>query len=303
MRLRSLTHPTPLVAVVLGSGIIAWSAIFVRLADVSVTTAALYRCAYAVPPLLLLTLLRLRGGQQSRLTRRQWFWASLAGASFGADLVLWHVSIDSVGAGLATVLGNTQVLIVPLVAWIAWGERPHVRQLAALPILTGGIVLIAGVVGGASFGDAPLLGAVTGVLTGVAYAGFLLCLRAGRVGGESPVAALAIATTVAAIVSGLAGLVSGDLEPIPSWPAHGWLILLALSCQVLAWLLIATSLVRIRAAQVSITLLIQPVTALFLGVLVLAEDPSAWQWTGAAIALVGILIGARTAPSPAERSS
>jgi drug/metabolite transporter (DMT)-like permease len=290
---------SPLAAVVLGSVIIAWSAIFVRLADVSSTTAALYRCAYAVPPLALLAWLRLRGGQQSWLTRRQGGWAALAGLCFGADLVLWHVSIASVGAGLATVLGNTQVLIVPLVAWLAWGERPHARQLMALPVLAGGIVLIAGVVGGASFGNDPLLGAITGVLTGVAYAGFLLCLRAGRVGEESPVAALAIATAVAAAVSGLAGLVSGTLEPLPTWPAHGWLLLLAVSCQVVAWLLIATSLVRIRAAQVSIVLLIQPVTALLLGVLVLAEDPSAWQWFGALVALGGILVGAR-APSDAR---
>ena len=42
---------------------------------------------------------------------------------FAADLTFWHHSIDAVGAGLATVLGNIQVVFVGLLAW-ALGERP-----------------------------------------------------------------------------------------------------------------------------------------------------------------------------------
>ena len=52
---------------------------------------------------------------------------------FAADLILWHNSIDDVGAGLATVLANIQVVLVPLVAWAVLAERPGRRVLAALP--------------------------------------------------------------------------------------------------------------------------------------------------------------------------
>lgn len=297
-----IRRPSPLAAVVVGSVTIAWSGIFVALADVAPTTAALYRCAYAVPPLAALAWLRLRRGSQSQLTRQQRWWAVLAGLCFGADLVLWHVSIGDVGAGLATVLGNTQVLIVPLVAWLAWSERPNRRQVAALPVLLIGIVLIAGVLGAESFGEHPVRGAITGVLTGVAYSGFMLCLRAGRVGdGEAPVSALAIASAVAGLFAAVVGVLTGGIEFVPMWPAHGWLLLLALSCQVFAWLLIATSLMRVAAARVSIVLLIQPATALLLGVLVLREDPSGWQWLGALLVLGGIVWGART-PLSGRRS-
>ena len=41
-----------------------------------------------------------------------------------ADLILWHHSIEDVGAGLATVLANIQVGLVPLVAWLMLSERP-----------------------------------------------------------------------------------------------------------------------------------------------------------------------------------
>lgn len=272
--------------------LIAWSGIFVRLAGLPATTSAFLRCAYAVPPLALLAWWWVRSGRAQRLDARQWRWAAVAGISFGADLVLWHISIGAVGAGLATVLGNTQVFLFPLGAWLAWGERPSRRQLAVLPVLVLGIVLIAGVVGRDSFGSNPLLGAVTGVLTGVAYAGFLLAMRAGtaRAGG-TPVATLTVATAIAGIVAALAGVASGTFEPAPTWPAHGWMLLLAWGCQVLAWLLISGSLTRVSAARVSILLLVQPVTALVLGVIVLAEDPSAAQWIGALLVLAGVVVG------------
>ena len=43
---------------------------------------------------------------------------------FSADLILWHHSIADVGAGLATVLGNLQVVLVAFAAWAVLGERP-----------------------------------------------------------------------------------------------------------------------------------------------------------------------------------
>ena len=47
------------------------------------------------------------------------------------DLVLWHHSIDYVGAGLATVLGNMQVVLVGLLAWVLL-RRAAVEPLAPL---------------------------------------------------------------------------------------------------------------------------------------------------------------------------
>lgn len=279
----------------LGTILIAWSGIFVRLADLPATTSAFLRCAYAVPLLALLSWWWRRSGRSTPLDARQWRWSIIAGICFGADLVFWHVSIGAVGAGLATVLGNTQVLLFPLGAWLVWRERPTGRQLLVLPLLLVGIVFIAGVFGSDSYGSDPVLGAITGLLTGVAYSGFLLAMRAGAPdGGRTPVASLTIATTVAGLVAAAVGVVAGSFDPAPSWPAHGWMLLLAWGSQVLAWLLIAGSLTRVAAARVSILLLIQPVTALLLGMVVLAEDPSLQQWIGALLVLGGVAFGSRT---------
>lgn len=279
-------------AVVVGSVLIAWSGIFVRLADLPPATAAFLRCAYAVPLLAALAWWWRRTGRADAMSALQLRWAIFAGISFGADLVLWHVAIGAVGAGLATVLGNTQVFLFPFAAWLVWREKPTRRQLAVLPALLVGIVLISGVIGADTYGDDPLLGVITGLLTAVAYAGFLVGMRGGspRRGG-TPVNTLAVATAVAAIFSAISGLIIGDFDPTPTWPAHGWMVLLAWACQVLAWLLISGSLAHVRAARVSILLLVQPLTALVLGVLVLSEDPSLAQWVGAAALLFGVVVG------------
>ena len=50
--------------------------------------------------------------------------AAIAGLFFAGDLLFWHHAIEAVGAGLATVLGNLQVIVVGIVAWLLLGERP-----------------------------------------------------------------------------------------------------------------------------------------------------------------------------------
>jgi drug/metabolite transporter (DMT)-like permease len=148
----------PVLAAVMGAMVIAFSAILVRLAEVSPATAAFFRCAYAVPPLLLLAWLeRRRDGPRERRARLLGFGA---GAFFAADLIFWHYSIDAVGAGLATVLGNIQVVLVALIAWVALGERPSNRVLGAIPIVFAGVVLISGAIGSGAYGDDPALGVV-----------------------------------------------------------------------------------------------------------------------------------------------
>src|SRR4051794_26168981 len=199
-----------------GALTIAFSAILVKQAGVSPSTAAIFRCAYAVPVLGALAWwedrrLGSRGARDHAL-------AAVAGVFFAVDLICWHHAIDDVGAGLATVLGNLQVLFVPLIAWAVLGERPGARVLATLPLMLSGILLISGVLEHGAYGDDPALGVVFGIATGLSYAGFILVLRAGGSDLRRPAGALADATAVATVVAIAIGLAVGDLDLVPSWP-------------------------------------------------------------------------------------
>jgi drug/metabolite transporter (DMT)-like permease len=273
---------------VLGAITIAFSSILVRLSHASPSTAAIFRCAYALPVLGLLAWLEdRRYGRRSWNERRV---AVFAGVFFAADLILWHNSIEDVGAGLATVLANIQVVLVPLVAWAVLSERPGRRVLAALPIALLGVVLISGALEQGAYGRAPTRGTLFGIGAGIAYVGFLLLLRHGGSDLRRPAGPLFDATATGAVMATIAGLVIGDARLVPTWPGAGWLITLALTSQVLGWLLITVSLPRLPAALTSLLLTIQPVGSVALAAIIFAESPSALQLAGVAMVLAGLLV-------------
>ncbi len=279
----------PVLTAVLGALTIAFSSIFVELADVSPATAAIFRCAYALPLLGVLAWYERRryGPRASGQARLAW----IAGAFFAADLVMWHHAIGQVGAGLATVLGNTQVVIVPIAAWLFLGERPGARVAASVPVVLIGVVLISGVIGsGEAYGKDPVLGVLFGIGTGIAYAGFLLVQRRANADHRRPAGPLFDATLSAAVFSLLIGLPLGEVDLVPSWPAHGWLALLGLSVQVMGWLLISISLPRLPAAVTSVVLTIQPIGSVLLGIWILSEAPSAFQLVGVLFIIAGLLM-------------
>jgi drug/metabolite transporter (DMT)-like permease len=276
---------------VAGALTIAFSAILVKLADVEPATAAIFRCAYALPVLGVLAWYEDRRYGRRPLRERRL--AIPAGIFFAADLIFWHHAIADVGAGLATVLGNTQVVVVPFAAWLLLNERVEGRLLAALPLVCSGVVLISGVLETGAYGDHPVRGVVYGLLTGLSYAGFILVLRQAGADLRRPAGPLFDATAVATIAALIAGVAVGEADLMPTWPAHGWLLLLALTSQVLGWLLITVSLPRLPAALTSVTLTIQPVGSVLLGVILLGEEPSALQLAGVACILAGLLAIAR----------
>ncbi|HET9075035.1 MAG TPA: DMT family transporter [Solirubrobacteraceae bacterium] len=268
-----------------GALLIAFSAILVKESHASDSTAAVFRCGYAS-----LLLVPLAVWEERRVGRRPWR-ARLAGLGagvfFAADLVMWDRAIADVGAGLATVLANVQVVLVPLVAWLLLQERPHARVLAGLLPTALGVLLISGLLEHGAYGRAPGAGAALGAGAGVAYVGALLLLRRGGADLRRPVAPLAEMTLSATVVAAIIGVALADVDFLPRWPGAGWLGLLALSSQVIGWLAISRSLPRLPAATTSLLLMIQPVGSLLLGALIFAESPSTLQLAG-----VGLLLGA-----------
>ncbi len=173
-------------------------------------------------------------------------------------------------------LGNLQVVIIPFAAWALLGERIERRILVALPLVCTGVLLISGALESGAYGDHPARGVLFGFLTGVTYAGFILVLRHGSSDLRRPAG-----PAVRRHRGGHRRLhrrrprSSATADLVPSWPEHAWLLTLALTSQVLGWLLITVSLPRLPAALTSVTLTIQPVGSVLLGVVLLGEEPSA----------------------------
>jgi drug/metabolite transporter (DMT)-like permease len=278
----------PVPTVLVGAAGIAFSGILFRLSHASASTGAFYRCVWALPPLFVLARLEDRryGKREGRAVLLAW----LAGAFLAVDLVLWHNAVGLVGAGLATVLGSTQVVLVGLLAWALLGERPQRSSFAAIPIVGAGVVLISGALEQGAYGSNPRLGAIYGVITGIAYAGFLLVLRQGSKDLRRFAGPLFTATFSAAIFCAALGAVIGDLDLTPSLSTMGWLALLATSSQVIGWLLISSSLPRLPAVVTSVLLTLQPVLSVIFAALIVDESPSKLQLGGAGCILAGLIV-------------
>jgi drug/metabolite transporter (DMT)-like permease len=291
----------PVLRAALGAACISSSAIMVTLAHTGDVTVAFYRCALALAALVPLAIVeqRLRGPRPRKMRLQ----AVVAGLFLSVDLVLWNHSIADVGAGVATVLGNLQVLFVAVLAWVVLKERPGRRYLTLLPLILIGVVLVSGMLGGTATGMHPLAGTAFGVATSAAYAAFLLIMRHAAGSGRHVAGQLADATVGAAGGALVIGACFGGLQFGISWASFGWLLFLGLVSGTAGWLLITSSLPQLPASLSSLLLLLQPAASMVLADLVLSERPSVLQILGALLVCAGVLAVTWTRPAPGRRVS
>jgi drug/metabolite transporter (DMT)-like permease len=276
---------SPRLAALLGIGAISFSAIFVRLAGQPPVTAAFFRTAMAIPVLLLLA--RGMGGNRKRSTRGRLL-ALGAGVALATDLYLWHQAIDWLGAGLATVVANTQVVFVGLAAWAIYKERPAFRTLLIVPVIFAGITFIAGVGDPEAYGSNPAGGAVFGLLAGAIYSVFLLLFRESGKEDKHPVVTLYEVTVSATVATFIISLADGGLNFNPPADSLMWLIVLSLGCHVFGWVLISSALTRLPSLETSILLMLQPMLTMVWAAPIFGERMSSGQWLGVALVLGGV---------------
>ncbi len=306
----------PAAAAAAGAACISSSAVLMRLAGTSPSITAFGRCAIALPVLGVLTLLERRRGAPRLPSRSRWL-ARLAGVFLAGDLVLWSHAITAIGAGLGTVVTNLQVLIISLLAWVILGERPRRSLLLASPVMLAGLALVgglAGLGGSHAYGTDPFLGVIYGVGVAILYAIYILMLRqatsargaapkpaSGAAGGAGTAAGGARTAVAGVLFEATVGAVAGAAvlgfalrdfhlaaDPV-TWAALGWLALLAMTSQVVGWLLITVSMPRLPASVIGVLLLIQPAGSVALSYLILNERPSGSQLLGVALVLAGVL--------------
>ena len=277
--------PVIRVIALLGVLAISFTAVLVRLADVSPLTAGFFRATYALPILFGLWLLTRGSDRRTRADRRLGF---VSGLILAIDLWLFHSAIAAIGAGLGTLLANIQVVFVALAAWAIHDERPSTTAFVAIPVVFTGVALLSGLGRADAYGADPVAGVILGAFSGIAYASFILTFRAANRSQSSAVGTLLDATVGVAVGTGLFGLITGTLDLGFVWPAHGWLMAIALVAQVFGWIMIGYALPRLPALTTSVLIMMQPIGAIIWGALIFSERLSPLQGAGVAIILAGV---------------
>lgn len=279
-----------LIRTTIGAVMISFSAVFVKLAQVNPTVSAFYRVFFGgwflLAILLVRNQLRWYGGRFLKL-------ALITGLFFALDLYAWHRSIQYVGPGLATIIGNFEVFMVPAVAFVIYGEKPPIRLLLSIPPALIGLFMIVGTPWGQLAPDFRL-GIYYGIATAVFYTGFLMVFRRMQSEPGSPPAVytLMVVSFATALFLGLEMVRNGESFAIPDVQTLSSLVGLGLMCQTLGWILIGHSLPRIPAAVAGLLLLLQPSLSFVWDVLFFNRETSAMAWTGVLLALCAIYIGA-----------
>ena len=258
-----------------GAVAISFSPVFYVYSDTNPSTGAFFRMLYALPALALLAYLVRKSDTRSSRTR----WTAFgAGLILAPDMLSYHSSMIFIGIGIATLIGNSQVIIVTLASWKLFGEKPNQAILVSLPIVIIGLALISGIADTDPYGEDPVKGVVFGTMAAFFYSSFLILFRYSN-RELAPSSSVQLDATAGAalglLVLGLLPLSSVAIEPLelqPTWPGHGWLIVLAMLCQVAGWLAIAHALPRLPAAHVSFAVLLQPVLTLVWGYVILHQE-------------------------------
>ena len=283
----------------IGGVVVSFAPILYALSDANPLTGAFFRMAYAIPFLLLIIWFRKAKDPRTINTR---LIAVIAGFAFSLDFLAYHSTVDWIGTGIGTLIGNSQVIIVTLMSWWLFGERPNLSILISLPIVMIGLVLISGVLDDDPYGEYPVRGVVAGVFTAIFYSAFLIIYRFANK-ELAPAVNLQFDSTVGCaiglLILSFLPLQSIYVEPIdfePKFPTHGWLLALAFLSQVTGWLAIAYSLPRLPAAYTSFAILLQPTFTIIWGIILLSESPSMQQAIGMFL-ILGSIIAVNTSGS------
>ena len=183
--------------------------------------------------------------------RDTWLWRLLRGRPRCVALV---TSVAN-----SALLVNLAPVFVTLAGWLLWRRAVTRMFIVAMVIAIVGMVVLVGP--NFAVGGTKLLGDALAALAAVSYAGYLLSIKVARDAKASTAKLMAWSTTITAVVLLPIALVSP--QPFLPESAYGWAVLvgLAIVTQILGQGLIAYAFAHLPASLSSLSLLIQPATA------------------------------------------
>lgn len=262
---------------------ISWSAILVKIADISGFGSGFYRLLFGTIGILPV-----------------WFYlrkpitdfhgvkiAIICGVFFACDIAFWNTSIMLSKASISTLLANLAPVWVGIGALLFLKEKPTKIFWAGTVISILGVAVIIGMddISGASL----TYGNILAIIASVFYGAYLLTVRKGR-NSLDTFTFTTVSMVTSTFVLGAICIVSNT--QLTGFNSTTWisLIILGIIPQVLGWLAINQALGHIKPTVVSVSLLSQTVFTAIFSIPVLGEILTIREIGGALIVLGGIYL-------------
>lgn len=280
---RPTHHPFAFSALLIGSSLLAFGPWLVRLSDVGPVAAGFWRLALALPFLFIIA--RMTGQPVHWPGRTLGVIIAFAAFFFAADLAAWHAGIHMTKLGNATLFGN--VASFAFAAWGIWLVRswPSPVQATALLLAAVGAVLLMS--SSAEVSIRNLHGDMLALMAGLLYAGYLIAVERARE-KLAPLPLLFLASAFGAAMLLPSSVLLGERIVPADWT---FVVVLAISSQVLGQGLLVYAIGALPPLVVGLTLLTQPAISALVGWLDYGETLQPFDWIGAfAIATALVLV-------------
>jgi len=270
-------------------------AIIIKLAyrhgGVDAVTLLMWRMLLALPLFLLLAWWAGRG--QPRLNRRDWRDLFVLGfTGYYLASFLDFAGLQYISASLERLILYLNPTLVLLISVLLLKARVHPRQLLALGLSYGGVLLV--FAQEIRFdGRATLIGSLLVLGSAVSYAIYLV--RSGEV--LKRIGALRLTGLATSIACGLCIAQFLLLRPLDAAlvpaPVFWLSVLNATLCTFAPVLLVMLAIARIGAPLAAQAGMVGPMSTLLMGALLLDEPLTAWVLAGTALVLAGVAVLAR----------
>ncbi|WP_288277816.1 DMT family transporter, partial [uncultured Megasphaera sp.] len=235
--------------------------------------------------LLILATARREWGSLRRASSTSWVWLILSGLFLSGNWLFLYEAYQHIGVSLATLMCYCGPILIMILSYFVFHEPFTVPKVAAMVIVTVGIVCI----NGADFQAHGLSwGLVCGFLSAVCFALLVVAMKkVSTIGGIlSPACQLLVASLVVAAVT-----LSMPTTPVPLDRTNiACMLCLGVVNTGLGYYLYFSGVQRLSAQSVSICGYLEPFTALALSALILRENLTSLQWLGAACILGGVAL-------------
>ena len=273
------------IALIVGTGIIAWSGVLARFLDVGPLAGAAWRMGLAVPALAIWARLasgrRLADAQPAAIV----FPLVLAGLAFAADVGSFHIALTGTKVANAAFIGNVAPILTIAGGALFFAEHPPPRVWFALALALLGSWAMAGMVEPAKLG----YGDIFALCAAVSYAAYLLVIKRVRVKLDGPTATLWSAA-VSAVALAIAATLRGEI--LLPHSARGWtvVVLLGVVSHAMGQGLTSVAIGRVPVGLVAVVILAQPPFSASIAWVVLGETMSPLQALGGGVILGALLL-------------
>jgi len=285
----NLNEIIPILSMMLGAATISFSAVYVKLVNVTPSVSAFYRMFFGGVMLLFIVIFQKKRCWHST---RHFTFSVIAALAMAINLVIWHISILYIGPGLATILGNFQVFIMALFGFLIFKEKLKIRFIFSILLAFTGLFLVVGS-NWDQASESYQFGIYLGFAVATCYAIYLLFLRAMQTMDRplSSVTNLFIISIISTLILFIIAIFKQESLLIPDIHSLIYLMCYGFFTQVIGWVIIAWSMPRIKASLAGFILLMQPALTFVWDVLFFDRLLNWVIATGIFIALAAIYMG------------